>query len=233
MDESGNAKTLSEAAYDLIRRDVISGALEPDSKLRIEVLRDHYGVGASPLREALNRLAAEGFVVAIGQRGFRVAPMSGEELRDITRLRILLETEALKESITAGDDDWESGVVAAYHRLAKADAKQAADFNDWEKRNHEFHETLVGACSSPLLLRFRSSVYDQHKRYRSLAIFERSSKRDLAAEHQEIKDAALARDAERACRATERHIRLTAEETERIFAKARERDGGALRRASG
>lgn len=232
MDDTSNAKTLSQTAYELIRGDVISGALEPDSKLRIELLRDHYGVGASPLREALNRLAAEGFVIAIGQRGFRVAPMSSAELHDITRVRILLENEALRESIACGDDEWESRVVAAYHRLSKADTNQRADFGDWEQRNHEFHEALVSGCSSNLLLRFRRSVYDQHKRYRSLAVHERSTDRKLSEEHAQIKDAALARDVDRACRATERHIRLTAEETDRIFTEMRDNPPKRKRRAS-
>jgi hypothetical protein len=120
-------KTLAGAAYAKIKADVTGGVFEPGQRLRIEDLRQAYGTGASPLREALSRLAAEGIVVSIGQRGFRVPPVSVEELRDITNMRILLETEALRQSIEHGDDEWEAEVVASFHRLSKAETGSGAD----------------------------------------------------------------------------------------------------------
>jgi len=216
--------TLAERGHRLLRAGIICGRHPPATRLRIEDLRETYAMGASPLREALNRLAAEGFVVAIGQRGFRVAPVSVEDLRDITRVRILLETEALTESIRCGDDAWEARVVAAFHRLSKLHLHDAGAFSDYEPCNHEFHEALVAACRSPLLLRYRAAVYDQHRRYRSLSLHTPHPARDLQREHRAIFEAALGRDAPGACAATGRHIRGTAERIERLFDRLRAQD---------
>ncbi|MFT4583992.1 MAG: GntR family carbon starvation induced transcriptional regulator [Gammaproteobacteria bacterium] len=210
-------KTLSESAYDSLRDDIIRGRLEPEAKLRIEELRQHYGTGASPLREALNRLAGEGFVTTEGQRGFRVAPISLKDLKDITSLRIMLECEAITISMRNGDDEWEASIVAASHRLAKVESGDQV-FPEWELRNQDFHEALIAACDSTWLLRFRRTLYEQHKRYRLISILERVESRNVRQEHDEIVQAVLARDESAACAATEKHISRTAEITEQAFA---------------
>lgn len=216
---NNSAKTLVESAYNSLRADIIEGRLVPKSKLRIEDLRIHYGTGASPLREALNRLAGEGFVTVEGQRGFRVSPVSLADLKDLTRMRILLECEALRESIKYGDDEWEAGIVASFHRLAKAEATRSENFADWEKRNNEFHEALLAACTSPWLLKFRHTLYEQHKRYRLLAILAHDKSRDLHAEHTAIKEAAIAHDIKAACKATEEHIMRTLHTDEEVLTR--------------
>lgn len=213
-----SGKTLSQSAYDALRDDIIGGRREPESKLRIEELRQHYGTGASPLREALNRLAGEGFVTTEGQRGFRVAAISMKDLEDITRLRIMLECEAIRESIRQGDDEWEAGIVAAFHRLSKVESDGAQVFPEWEMRNQEFHEALIVACDSDWLLRFRRTLYEQHKRYRLISILKHDETRNVHAEHEAIMEAVLARDEQRACAATESHIMRTVETTAHAFA---------------
>jgi DNA-binding GntR family transcriptional regulator len=212
-----SGKTLSESAYDSLRDDIVGGRLEPEAKLRIEELRQQYGTGASPLREALNRLAGEGLVTAEGQRGFKVAPISMKDLKDITRLRIMLECEAIRESMQHGNDDWEANIVAAFHRLSKVESSDRV-FPEWERRNQEFHEALIGACDSAWLLKFRGTLYEQHKRYRLISILEQDESRDVPAEHEAIMEAVLARDEKRAFAATELHIMRTVETTERAFA---------------
>ena len=193
------------------------GRLELESKLRIEELRQSYGTGASPLREALNRLAGEGFVTMEGQRGFRVAPISTKDLTEITRLRIMLECEAIRESIRRGDDEWEASIVGASHRLAKVESGDQV-FPEWELRNQEFHEALIPACDSTWFLKIRGTLYEQHKRYRLISILEHDASRDVRAEHQAIMEAVLERDEKRACAATESYIIRSVEITEKAFA---------------
>jgi DNA-binding GntR family transcriptional regulator len=212
------AKTLTDRAYQLLRNDIIHGVLPPGEKLRIEQLKQTYQVGATPLREALYRLTADGFVAVQGQRGFRVADMSLEELEDITNLRVALENMALTQSVKNGDDDWESRVVAAFHHLTKAEDKKNPDIQEWEQRNREFHLALVSCCDSPWLMRFHETLYDQHKRYRNIARISRNSRRDIHAEHTAICDAALARDIPTLCEANEAHIRRTAKVTGKVLA---------------
>jgi GntR family transcriptional regulator, carbon starvation induced regulator len=216
---NNEVKTLVESAYNGLREDIIQGRLAPNSKLRTEQLRSKYGTGASPLREALNRLAGEGFVNVEGQRGFRVSPVSLDDLKDLTRMRILLECEAICDSIKNGDDEWEAGIVASFHRLAKAEENRNDKFAEWELRNDEFHESLVAASKSSWLLKFRQTLYEQHKRYRLLAILAHDESRDLHAEHLAIKDAAITRDLKAACKATEIHITRTLQTDEEVLAR--------------
>ncbi len=211
------AKTLVESSYHRLRSDIIGGKLTPGAKLRIEELREDYQIGASPLREALNRLAGEGFVTVEEQRGFKVAPISLNDLRDLTRTRSLLEREAIKESIRNGDDEWEANVIAAYHRLQKADEIYGKNLDEWERRNEEFHEALIAACTSTWLLRFRHILYEQHKRYRFISILAHEEDRNVHREHLEIMQTTLARDVKAACKATDYHIQRTLEISERVF----------------
>jgi DNA-binding GntR family transcriptional regulator len=207
MDEP--PKTLSDEACRRIRQDIIAGMLPPGSQLRVEQLKSEYGIGATPLREALSRLASQGLVTMEGQRGFRVAALSIENLQDVTRLRIMLETQALRESIAVGDDRWEARIVGIHHQLAKTDP--AVDFVLYERWNRQFHDALIGACGSPLLLRYRAELYDQHERYRSVSSSHTVHPRDVAGEHRAILDATLARDADLAARLTADHIQHTAD----------------------
>lgn len=205
--------SLSQVAWQTLRQDIISGKLEPNSWLRIGKLRESYGIGASPLREALSRLVSDGFVIAQERRGFLVAPMSLAEFRDLTNLRKLLEKEALKSSLQHGDDEWEANVLAAYHRLSRVQKRLTPDDEnareEWEMRNHDFHESLVAACTSPYTLRFRSMVYGYTERYRRVCLSIYSVKRDVHEEHSQLCDAALSRDLEKVCDIADRHLEAT------------------------
>src|SRR5215218_9013205 len=99
--------TLARQVAGVLRRDILEGALLPGSRLRIEGLRARYRVGASPLREALSQLVAEGLVLRVDQRGFRVASAEPETLRDLIETRCLVETAALRAAIARGDAAWE------------------------------------------------------------------------------------------------------------------------------
>ena len=119
--------TLAEKAYDALRHDIIRGELPPGRPLRLADLGERYGMGFSPLREALNRLQAERLVTAESLRGFRVAPLSLDELHDAVSLRIVIETEALKASISKGDDSWASDIVSALYALNVQAARTGAE----------------------------------------------------------------------------------------------------------
>ena len=216
--ENVEPKTLVEGAYQRLRRDIIEGVHPPGEKLRVEHLKDQYDVGAGTLREALLLLVTDALVVAQGQRGFRVAPISIEDFEDITRTRILLETEALRQSIALGGEDWEAGIVAAFHRLSRAEQKLGGQEDyvhtaaeDWEKRNRAFHDALIAASPSRWIRHFQNILYQQSERYRRISLFRRPIPRDVHAEHEALFDATLARDADRATAILAEHILRTLE----------------------
>jgi DNA-binding GntR family transcriptional regulator len=213
-------KTLAEAAYRRLRRDIIEGIHPPGEKLRVEHLKDHYAVGAGTLREALQLLVTDALVVAQGQRGFRVAPISLDDFEDITRTRVLLETAALQQSIECGDDAWEANVVAAFHMLSRAETKleegNEGNREEWELRNQAFHEVLISASPSRWCRHFQNILYLQSERYRRLSLFRQPISRDVHAEHQAIVDAVLARDVQEATRILTEHILRTLEAVRQI-----------------
>lgn len=210
------ARTLGEVAYRRLRADIVMGRLEPAQPLRFDALKSQYGLGVSPLREALSRLVEDKLVTAVGQRGFRVAPMSLDEMREVTRLRQVIEVDALRTSISNGDARWEADLRAAFQRLSSAPAPRAANSSaeDWERRHRAFHDALIGACRSPWLLKFAAMLTDQLERYRYLRLIRTPPKvfrRDLDGEHRELLEAALARDADRAAKLLVVHLAQTAE----------------------
>ncbi|MGE5491054.1 MAG: FCD domain-containing protein [Actinomycetota bacterium] len=208
---SAEPKTLVESAYRSLRRDIIEGRLQPGEKLRVEHLKDHYGVGAGTLREALSLLVADALVASQGQRGFRVAPISLADFEDITRTRVMLECEALRQAIALGDDAWEGDILAAFHRLSKAEEKLSGDEarEEWEERNRVFHEVLIAACPSRWTKHFLAILYHQAERYRRLSLNRNPIPRDLHAEHEALLKATLARDADKATAIMAEHIGLT------------------------
>jgi GntR family carbon starvation induced transcriptional regulator len=205
------AATLAEVLHARLRRDIILGVLPPAAKLKLEKLSKAYEVSVNTLRETLSRLAADGLVVAEGQKGFAVLPVSNEDLRDITEMRQLLECHALRQSIAAADLDWEARVVGAHHKLCKfeerVESEPDAYGEQWERANQEFHEALISNCRSRWLRLYLRAMYDHSRRYRMLSLktkpFPRSQSAD---EHRQILDAAMKRDADRACRLLAEHI---------------------------
>lgn len=205
-------ETLTDAAYQALRRDIIHGTREPGERLRITRLADLYDVGPTPLREALQRLSADGLVIANGNRGFTVISLDVAEFHDLNIARTALEREALRLSLTHGDEEWEAGVVSAAYRMQKADATLSEpdpDLDRWEAANEAFHLATVAACGSNWLLRLRKNLHDQCERYRRASVYLRRGTRDLAAEHAAIVHAVLARDIPAACDLTEAHYRAT------------------------
>lgn len=203
-------RTLIETAYHGLRRAIIDGKHAPNEPLRVEHLKKTYQVSAGTLREALALLVSDALVVTQGYRGFKVAPMSLQDLADLCRVRTLIECEAVRESMQQGRDDWEAAVVAAYHKLSRAEERLSADaasaFDEWEARNREFHEALVSACSSQWLRRMRAVLYQLAERYRRLSALKGTPPQRVHEEHSELYAAVMARDVARATALLQQHI---------------------------
>jgi DNA-binding GntR family transcriptional regulator len=207
--------SLTQVAYERIRSDLLACRLKPGERLRINDLCSALDVSLSAVREALSRLSAEGLVVAEPQRGFRVAPISGAELRDMTAVRIEIEAKCLARAITAGDIAWEERVVAAHHRLVRTPEREAGDADrlsdDWSDAHAGFHRALVAACDSPILLELREILYARSERYRRLSVPLSRNTRVIKREHEDIMQAVLARDSDRAVALLETHLQLTSD----------------------
>ena len=189
-------EAVGDDGYRRIRTDIVFGRLRPGQKLRLDGLKEDYGVSVSTLREILNRLAAEGFVLAEGRRGFEVAPVSAENFKELANLRLLLEGHALQRSFQLGDMDWEGRVVAAHHKLATMERRMAANepspAETWRQYDWAFHVALISACGSDLLLETYESICDKYLRYQMIAATFRGQ--IAADEHRMLLEYALERD---------------------------------------
>jgi DNA-binding GntR family transcriptional regulator len=202
------SETSGETAYREIRGDILRGRLGPGQKLKLEKLRADYGTSVSTLREILSRLSSEKLVVAEGQRGFEVAPISIKNLTEIAALRQLLEGHALEQSFAQGDVEWEGRVVAAHHKLSlmeeRMEAGERSVTEQWKQYDWQFHQALISACGSRLLMETHAAVFDKYLRYQMLALGFRSG--IAAKEHKLLLDCALRRDAGKAREVLVAHV---------------------------
>ena len=209
MDSPTPRSSLTQLAYERLRTDVLSGRLRAGEKLKISVLCKALGVSLSAVREALSRLSSESLVIAEPQRGFRVAPVAAEDVRDLTHVRIEIERLCLMRAITAGTVEWESEIIAALHRLNNCPFNPDDVSDEWTHVHAVFHRSLVAACDSRWLLRIREQLFAQGERYRRISVRRPDRRRNLRTEHTEIANAIIGRNLELACNLMEQHLTLT------------------------
>jgi GntR family transcriptional regulator, carbon starvation induced regulator len=221
---AGEPATLASAAYERLRREIIVGTFPAGRKLHIRRLCERYQMGLSPVREALNRVSRDGLVRQNDLRGFSVAPMSLEDLTDLTATRCWLNELALRQAIADGDAAWEEGIVLAFHRFSRSPqpepgASEAAR-DAHESAHRAFHASLIAACGSARLRAYCEQLFDAADRYRNLKRPHQLRERRKHDEHRVIMDAVLARDAAKAVGLLNAHFRGT----ERIAAEALRRE---------
>ena len=223
----------SERAYQVLRRELLSGEWLPLERLRPSVLQQRFELGLTPIREALMRLAADGLVQGEAQRGYRACGVSASEWKDLMSTRRELEQACLMLAMKSGDATWESRIVAAMHLLARTPLpKSASDRKSaelWEVRHRNFHYALVSACGSNWRLRFWGTLTDHSERYRKLRLLRRKETaalvRNAVGDHQIIMEAVLARDIPRATQLMDDHLATT----ERAISELLSHAGGGER----
>jgi DNA-binding GntR family transcriptional regulator len=207
--------TLATTIYARLKADILTTRLEPGRKLQSRFLMEQYNVGQTPLREALNRLTTEEFVVGMEQRGFYVKEVSRDELQELTKTKCWVEGLALRESMQNATQAWEESLLVAHHRLDRTPRSLKADTfednPDWEKVHRAFHATLIGLCGSRPLLGFCEQLADRLYRYRMMSIAKAYPARKVGAEHRDILQAVLAKDIEEAVRLLQQHDQRTAD----------------------
>jgi GntR family transcriptional regulator, carbon starvation induced regulator len=213
MENVSPTATVSDQAFQALRNDVLFGVHSPDAKLKMDTLQSLYGFSSSPLREALNRLTQEGLVNADERRGFKVAPISPEDLADITKMRLMIDLPALRDAMSLGDDAWEADIVSCFHRLSKIESRlpdgPVVLDAEWSQLHRAFHMSLIAACPSERQLAWSMSLFDQAERYRQFSARNRRVLKRKDEEHQILMKAVLNREAEQAVTLLAEHIEST------------------------
>lgn len=207
IERSDESETIGQDGYRRIRADIVLGRLRPGQKLKLDGLKESYGVSVSTLREILSRLTSDALVIAEGRRGFEVAPVSVENLKELAELRLLLEGHAMEASFARADMEWEGRVVAAHHKLAATERLMSANIGEpdqWKRYDSEFHQELISNCGSPTLMNAHAAAFDRYFRYQMIALNYRGD--EPAQQHQALLECALARDIKRAKKVLLDHV---------------------------
>ncbi len=207
IDRNDEIETIGDDGYRRIRADIVFGRLLPGQRLKLDGLKESYGASVSTLREILSRLTSEGLVLAEGRRGFQVAPVSIENLKELAELRLLLESHAMGASFARADMEWEGRVVSAHHKLASTERLMSSSIGEpeqWKRYDGEFHQALISNCGSRTLIETHAAVFDRYFRYQMIVLNYRGE--EPARQHRELLECALARDAARAKSVLVAHI---------------------------
>jgi DNA-binding GntR family transcriptional regulator len=215
-----SAETLTDKVFQQLYDDILSCRLAPGTKLLQKELRAEFGTAGSAIREALSQLVSLGLVTAEPQRGFCVAQASVEDLLDLTKTRIWVETIALRSAIANGGREWEAGILSASHMLGgeqplRITEETNAAFGthpvdeEWRSYHQRYHDALIAGCGFTNLISYRSTLIGFIDRYRKLSSLSQAD-RDVAAEHREITSAVLERNTTKAVALIETHFLETA-----------------------
>jgi DNA-binding GntR family transcriptional regulator len=214
-----------------IRNAILRGDFTPGEQLRSSTIGERWSISQTPIREAFQRLAAEGLVVHSSQRGVRVPPVSLQDIEEVYELRLLLEPIALRRSLERGDESWLAEVRAAHAELCTWDGTGAADLSGYEQPHRRFHAAVVAGCDSEWLLRIVHMLAQQSSRYRPLAWAARGGLPPDPHEHDALLTACVRRDADRVVRLCTQHLRATYDAARSQLAPAtpvRRRPAGTL-----
>jgi DNA-binding GntR family transcriptional regulator len=212
---ASNPCTRVDRVFSELRADILAGRRRPGSKLLLAELVAHHEASMGVVREALSRLAAMGLVDNKPQHGFRVMPISLEDLRYLTEARCDIESLVLREALVHGSLAWESNVVSAHHRLTRTPQMAAEDpsrLNDeWASAHAQLHAALLDGCPNPRLRSIATALREAAELYRRWSVpIGHDQDRDIAGEHATLVRAAVERDAERAVTVLTEHIQHTA-----------------------
>ena len=232
--ELKDERTHTTAVHEKIRADILDGTLPAASKLKTRILAERYEVGLSPIREALSRLSTEGWVKQSDRRGFAVVPLSVEELWDLHNARCMLNQSALRASIQLGDEEWEERVLLCCIRISRAkrpaDVTQGHNADVWNQHHRDFHTSLISACQSQRLIGFCKQLFDEIERYRRTGAAQGSLRKNIADEHREIADAAVARDADLAEKLLINHFTRTVKQVEEVMLRKDDEQASSSRK---
>lgn len=211
----GNAEPLElitavDVAYKGIRSSILSGEFEPGMQLKLQNLGNRYSISLIPVREALRLLEAEGLVESVRNKGARVAPISMADALDVYRLRLILETAALKMAFEHVDDELIKTLQQYQRSMRDIFSKNR---NDYLSLHQKLHFGIYNRSGSKWTLKMLGLLWSHSERWRRLSL----AKIDPNAQTENHSDILLAlrdRNLDAACKALEHHILVSVESLE-------------------
>jgi len=190
--EQSEPKTRADLVDRKLRAAILSGELRPGEKLQTIALGKRWSVSPTPVREAFQRLAAEGLLEITPQRGARVAPISLTEAHEVHEIRGVLEPLALRSAMQNGNDAWGADLKSAYATLAAELRRGAPDRGAIEEAHRNYHLALLSSCSSTWMIRLLDLLNSHIIRYWTLTAAPRRDTDQVLEEHRRLHDLVLA-----------------------------------------
>ncbi len=204
-------KPLRTLVYDAIKAAIIYGELKPGERLRHESLAKQFNVSHTPVRQALERLVADGFADRVAYRGIRVVSLNEEEIAEVYTFRLLLEPIAIR---LAAENISENTIEELSALIGKANLMVSLEqMNERREINRDFHEKIIKECGKLVLTRLIKLIWNRYQSYwifyegmfRQPEFVEKQYQQENA-EHLAIINALAAHDSERAERLAYDHI---------------------------
>jgi DNA-binding GntR family transcriptional regulator len=209
--------TRTDDVHAWLRADILAGRRRPGDRLKFPELCVQFDASVGVIREALTRLEEQGLVHSEAHQGFEVIRLSLDDLNSLTDARVEMEGLVLRRAVQEGDIAWEGAVVSAHHVLERTalleEAGPSRMSDSWAAAHAAFHEILLNGCGNGRLRALAQSLRDEAELYRRWSVpLGDSPPRDLAAEHQALMEACLARDADLAVARLTAHINRTTDQ---------------------
>jgi len=190
------SQSLADKAYETLKANIITCVLEPGQQIVQAQLAETYQIGTTPIREALQRLALEGFVQPIPRFGYVVSPITFSDVREIYELRTIVESAAARLSAVRGSQERLEQI------LAGADFgyvyKDRHSYVEFLARNVDFHRSVAKAAGNQRLVDLVYKFLDELTRVFHLGLDLRDSAEEMRDEHLALAQALCSRDPDRA-----------------------------------
>jgi DNA-binding GntR family transcriptional regulator len=200
-------ESLSDQAYAIIKTDILTCVFEPGQQIAQPHLAERYGIGETPIREALVRLAQERLVEPVPRYGYVVTPISYSTVVDIYEVRLLLETAAARMAAVRGSTEELDRIVASQQFDYSADDRES--YLEFLARNSNFHTLIAIASGNERLVDINTRLHDESTRVFHLGLQLEDKVEDMRQEHLELAEAIRDRDADRAENMMHSHIART------------------------
>lgn len=202
-------RTLADVATERLRQEILAGSLSPGAPLQLQPIADQLGMSITPIREALRRLATEGFVEIDNSRAARVALIDMRDLDDVYSMRVLIEVDAIRRAVPRLDDPGLERIALAlreYETASKAERVEAA-----REAHQLFHFAIYEASGSAWAMRCIQPLWNNSERYQRIARAFRGTPEERVLEHASILEACRRGDAEAAAQLLTTHLERSTE----------------------
>ncbi|MDZ4736045.1 MAG: GntR family transcriptional regulator [Rhodospirillaceae bacterium] len=202
-------KSLPDYAHELLRREIISGALAPNEPLKQAHIAARLGLSIAPVREALRRLESEGLVVSRRHHGFLVESLDPAEIDDIFEMRIWIEGRTSYHSAMQRTDEDVAHLEEIVRDMEKCSDPETVDLGRWAALNRDFHLSLFRISGRQHLAKVAMSLLDAVERYVWIDHVSGHGLKAAQQEHRQILAAFKERDAAMVRTLTQEHCEHT------------------------